>query len=66
MIIIQGSFEGELVSEIELADEDGQLVEDTISELYADGCDYVEVIGHFDDEPEVSEYTEWQDFDPDC
>jgi len=28
--------------------------------------DISEIFGDDDDEPDVSEYQEWQDFDPDC
>ena len=43
MIVIQGLFEGELVSEERVADEDEMFVEAIVLDLYASGSDFVSV-----------------------
>jgi len=44
MIVIEGMFEGELVSQERVANEDEMFIEALVQDLYASGCDFVNVI----------------------
>ncbi len=44
MIVIQGMFEGDIVAEEQVLDSDEMFIEALVQDLYASGCDFVNVI----------------------